>query len=213
MEKFRIKVLNKIAPEGLKVLGDRFIVGPEVEDPQGILVRSATVDTDAFPSLLAVARAGAGVNNISVAKATERGICVFNTPGANANAVAELVFMMLGIHARNIGNGIRFCEGLKDLPDEEIAKTVETKKSEYRGFELAGKTLGVLGLGKIGVRVANGGVYRQMRVVGFDPFPSLDNIHMLTPEVRLAGSVREVVSQANILSLHMPLSDKTKGFV
>jgi len=213
MEKYRIKVLNKVAAEGLKILGDRFEVGPNVEDPHGILVRSANVDTDAFPSLLAVARAGAGVNNITVSKATERGICVFNTPGANANAVSELVFMMLGMHARNIGNGIRFCEGLKGLPDEEIEKSVESKKSEYRGFELAGKTLGVLGLGKIGVRVANGGIYRQMRVLGFDPTPALENIHMLNPEVRLAGSVREVVSQANVLSLHIPLTDKTKKFV
>lgn len=213
MDKFRIKTLNKIAPEGLNLLDDRFVVGPDESDPQGIIVRSAKVDTADYPSLVAVARAGAGVNNITVDKATEQGICVFNTPGANANAVAELVFIMLGINARNIHQGVDFCKGLAGLADEEISRQVEQQKSTFKGFELAGKTLGVLGLGRIGVRVANGGALRNMRVIGFDPFPALENIHELSPEVALARSMGEVVRSADILTIHSPLNDKTRGMV
>ena len=213
MERFCIKTLNSIAPEGLNLLGEHYRVGGDVECPEGIIVRSARVDTDAYPSLLAVARAGAGVNNITVDRATAKGICVFNTPGANANAVAELLFIMLGISARNIHQGVDFCKGLAGLPDSEITHQIEKKKAAYRGFELAGKTLGVLGLGKIGIRVANAGVFHQMRVIGFDPFPTLDNIHQLSPEVIFSRSLQEVVHSADILSLHIPLNEKTKGMV
>jgi D-3-phosphoglycerate dehydrogenase len=208
MSRYRIKMLNKIAREGLDLLGGDYTVGTDEQDPEGILVRSAPVDTDDFPSLLAVARAGSGVNTITVDKATEKGICVFNTPGANANAVAELVFIMLGISARNIHQAIDFCRGLAGSGDADITREVEAKKSMFRGFELAGKTLGVLGLGKIGVRVANGGIQRKMRVVGFDPSPAMENIHQLSSEVTLARSWREVVEHANILTLHMPYKEK-----
>jgi D-3-phosphoglycerate dehydrogenase len=208
MSRFRIKTLNRIAREGLDLLGDDYTVSADEQAPVGILVRSALVDTDDYPSLLAVARAGAGVNNISVDKAAEKGICVFNTPGANANAVAELVFIMLGISARNIHLAIDFCRGLSGSGDADVTREVEAKKSMFCGFELAGKTLGVLGLGKIGVRVANGGIQRQMRVVGFDPSPAMENIHQLSPEVTLARSWQEVVEQANILTLHMPFKEK-----
>lgn len=213
MNKFRIKTLNKIAQEGLSLLDDRFAVSPDENDPQGIIVRSAEVDTGDYSSLLVVARAGAGVNNITVEKATEQGICVFNTPGANANAVAELVFIMLGISARNIHQGVDFCKSLAGLADEEIGQRVEKQKSAFKGFELAGKTLGVLGLGKIGVRVANGGTLRNMQVIGFDPFPALENIHELSPEVTLARSMDEVVRNADILTIHSPLNNKTRGMV
>lgn len=213
MEKFRIKTLNKIAPEGLSLLGDDFLVSQDEKDPHGIIVRSATVDTADYPSLLAVARAGAGVNNITVDKATEQGICVFNTPGANANAVAELVFIMLGLAARNIHQGIDFCNDLAGLDDAELSKEVEKRKAGFRGFELAGKTLGVLGLGKIGVRVANSGILHNMQVIGFDPFPALENIHILSPDVTLCRSLSELLRSADILTLHMPLSDKTKEMV
>jgi D-3-phosphoglycerate dehydrogenase len=210
---YRIKVLNRIAPEGLALFDERFHLSPEEPDPQGILVRSAQVETAAYPSLLAVARAGAGVNNITVAKATEQGICIFNTPGANANAVAELVFVMLGIQARNIHHSLAFSQGLFGLNDPEITARIEGMKSAFKGFELAGKTLGVLGLGKIGIRVANGGVMRQMRVAGFDPFPALENIHSLSPEVSLSRSLDEMLGKAEILSVHIPLSEKTRGMV
>jgi D-3-phosphoglycerate dehydrogenase len=213
MPPYKIKILNKIAPEGLDLLKTNYTVNADEQNPTGILVRSAPVDTDEFRSLLAVARAGAGINNITVKKATDRGICVFNTPGANANAVAELVFIMLGISARNIHLAIDFCRNLTGLSDDEITSQVESKKSGFRGFELAGKTLGVLGLGKIGVLVANGGIQRQMNVIGFDPFPAMENIHQLRPDVSLAKSWREVVNQSNVLSLHMPFSKKLHHFI
>lgn len=213
MNNFRIKVINKIAQEGLGLLDDNFLVAADETDPHAILLRSTQVDTDDYSSLLAVARAGAGVNNISVDKATARGICVFNTPGANANAVAELVFVMLGIQARNLHQGMDFCQGLKSMDEREISAQVEARKSAFKGFELAGKPLGVLGLGKIGVRVANGGSLRQMRVIGFDPFPALENIHNLSPEVILARSMGEMLRSADILTVHTPLNEKTLGVV
>ena len=213
MQKHRIRTYNRIAPEGLSLFDETYTVGPEVEDPHGIVVRSARIDTDDFPSLVAVARAGTGVDNITLDKATHRGICVFNAPGANANAVAELVFVMAGIGARNIHLAIDFCRELSSLSNEEITSRVENGKSRFRGFELAGKTLGVIGLGHVGVRVANGGARRQMETVGFDPFPALDNIHHLSPRVRIARSVREVLHNADILTLHIPFNNKTMGFV
>jgi D-3-phosphoglycerate dehydrogenase len=213
MDRFRIKTLNRIAPEGLALFGDNYLVDPDEANPHGIVVRSASVDTGDYPALLGVARAGAGVNNITVDKATSQGICVFNTPGANANAVAELVFTMLGIWVRNIHRGIEFFRSQAGLSDEEITRAVEREKSAFRGLELAGKTIGVVGLGKIGVRVANGGILRQMRVLGFDPYPALDNIHLLSPEVTITRSLGEVIKNVDILSLHVPLNSKTRGFV
>jgi D-3-phosphoglycerate dehydrogenase len=213
MEKFRIRTFNRIAAEGLSMFDDRYVVGPDVEDPHGIIVRSAKVNTEDFPSLCAVARAGAGVDNITIDKATEQGVCVLNAPGANANAVAELVFVMAGIGARNIHLAIDFCNRLSDLPDKEIHKEVEANKSAFRGFELAGKTLGVIGLGQVGVRVANGGDKRQMKTIGFDPFPALEHIHLLSPDVILARSPGELLRHSDILTLHVPLNDKTRGYV
>jgi D-3-phosphoglycerate dehydrogenase / 2-oxoglutarate reductase len=213
MEKLRIKIVNKIAQEGLSLLGDYYQVADDEKDPQGIIVRSSIIDTDKFSSLLAVARAGAGVNNITVDKASASGICVFNTPGANANAVAELVFVMAGIGARNIHLGIEFCRGLESLDEDELKNEVESKKSSFRGFELAGKTLGVIGLGQIGWRVANSGAQHQMKTIGFDPNPALSNIHMLSPEVTLSRSLGDVLKNADILSLHMPYNEKTRGFM
>lgn len=211
MEPYRIRTIDKIAAEGLALLDDRFLVSTAEPAPHGIIVRSSRVATGDHDGLLAVARAGAGVNNITVKEATEQGICVFNTPGANANAVAELVFVMLGLWVRNIHQAIDFCDGLTGFGDEELSRRVESGKSSFRGVELAGKTLGVLGLGKIGVRVANMGIRNTMRVVGFDPFPSFENIHQLSPEVIMARSLEDMVSQADILSLHIPLSNKTRG--
>ena len=146
----KILVFNGVSTKGL----EKHEVGPEIIGAEGILVRSAKVDTSDFVRLVAVARAGAGVNNITVKKATEQGVCVLNTPGANANAVAELVFVMLGSYARNIDRALKFVETLEG-DDKQIEATVEACKSEFTGFELANKTLGIIGLGKIGVLVAN----------------------------------------------------------
>lgn len=213
MEKFRIKTMNRIAPEGLALLGEEFHLDPDEKNPHGILVRSSQVDTDEYPELLAVARAGAGVNNITVDKATEHGICVFNTPGANANAVAELLFTMLGIWVRNIHQGIEFCKGLAGLQDEAVSEAVEARKAAFRGVELAGKTLGVIGIGKIGVRVANAGLQRQMEVIAFDPYPALENIHALSFDVKLARTLGEVIRKADVISIHVPLNKKTTGYL
>ncbi|MBW2501442.1 MAG: 3-phosphoglycerate dehydrogenase [Deltaproteobacteria bacterium] len=213
MDPYRIKTINRIAPEGLALFGPGYQVSPDETRPHGIVVRSSRVDTDSYPELLAVARAGAGVNNITVDKATERGICVFNTPGANANAVAELLFAMLGTQMRHIDKGIAFCRELAGLDDAAISEAVESRKSAFRGVELAGKTLGVIGLGKIGTMVANGGVQRQMAVVAFDPFPALENIHALSYEVKLARNLGAVLGQADIVTLHVPLNKKTQGLV
>jgi D-3-phosphoglycerate dehydrogenase / 2-oxoglutarate reductase len=210
---YRLLKKNVIAREGLELLGRQFFISDDEQDPQGILVRSARVNTDAYPSLLVVARAGAGVNNISVDRATERGICVFNTPGANANAVVDLVFPMIGVWQRNIYKGIRFCESLDELDGDQVDAEVERRKSAFRGMEIAGKRLAVIGLGQIGVRLANGGVHRFMKVRGFDPKPALANIHMLLPDVQLVHSLDEAIGKADIVSLHVPLIEKTKSLV
>ena len=213
MEPLRIKIINRIAPEGLALFGPDYLVGPDVTNPHGIVVRSGKVDTDDYPVLLAVARAGAGVNNITVDKATQQGICVFNTPGANANAVAELLFAMLGIMMRHIHQGIEFCKELAGLDDAAISAAVEARKAAFRGVELAGKTLGVIGVGKIGAMVANGGVQRQMNVLAFDPFPALENIHALSYEVKLTRNLASVLQQSDIVTIHIPLNKKTRGLV
>ena len=213
MPAFRIRKINAIAKEGLRLFGDNFAVSPEEADPQGVLVRSSQVDVDDYPSLLAVARAGAGVNNINVDRATEKGICVFNSPGANANAVVDLVFPMIGVWKRNIYAGIQFCRSLAEMEPDKVGGEVEKKKAAFRGDEIAGKTLGVIGLGQIGVRLANGGVHRYMKVRGFDPSPALVNIHPLLPEVTICRSIRDTVVTADIVSLHLPLNNGTRGMV
>lgn len=213
MGSYRIKTINSIAAEGLHLFSESFIIDAEEEDPHGIVVRSSIVDVDRYPSLQAVARAGAGVNNINVARATEKGICVFNTPGANANAVVDLIFPMIGVWKRNIYRGIKFCESLADLHDEDVGPVVEKRKAAYKGEEIGGKTLGVVGLGQIGTRLANGGIQRNMQVKGYDPSPALENVHQLSPEVRICRSLKDCLSDADIISIHLPLNDKTKNLV
>ncbi len=213
MNVFRIKTVNGIAREGLEQLDERYLVTADEAKPQGILVRSSKIDVDDFSGLLAVARAGAGVNNITVDKATQAGICVFNTPGANANAVVDLVFPMIGVWMRNIYKGIKFCESLTDIDPAAVGGEVEKRKAAFRGVEIAGKNLGVVGLGQIGVRLANGGVHRHMHVKGFDPNPSLDNIHQLLPEVSVTRSLNETIGNADVVSLHLPLSPGTTKLI
>jgi len=209
----RIRKMNVIAPEGLSLLGKEFTVSADEEDPHGILVRSAPVDVGAYPSLYAVARAGAGVNNINVAEATTRGICVFNTPGANANAVVDLVFPMIGVWKRNIYRGIRFCESLADLKPGQVGEVVEQRKAAFKGEEIGGKNLAVVGLGQIGTRLANGGIQRHMNVKGYDPSPAVENIHQLSPAVRLCGTLKDAIGDADVVSIHLPLNDRTRNLV
>jgi len=213
MPPFRIKTINAIAQEGLALFSDRYTVASEETHPDGIVVRSSQVDLNQYPELLAIARAGAGVNNIPVDLASDKGICVFNTPGANANAVVELVYTSLGMWLRNADKSIEFCQKLAGLDDEAINREVEARKKIFKGEEMAGKTMAVIGLGKIGVGVANAALHHRMQVVGFDPFPALDNIHQLSPEVTLARSRNEALRQADFISVHIPLNKNTLGYV
>jgi D-3-phosphoglycerate dehydrogenase len=213
MSVYKIKKMNAISEEGLSLFAQIFKVSADEQSPDGIVLRSSQLDVDDYPTLLAVARAGAGTNNINVERATEEGICVFNTPGANANAVVDLVFPMMGVWKRNIYKGIEFCKSLAEMDPNKVANEVEERKAAFRGEEIAGKTLGVVGLGQIGVRLANGGVFRHMRVNGFDPAPALNNIHQLSPKVRVCRSLKDAVGDADVVSLHLPLNDRTRKFV
>jgi D-3-phosphoglycerate dehydrogenase len=213
MSLYKIKKINTIAQEGLRLFNSSFIVSADEAHPEGIILRSSQLNVDDYPELLAVARAGAGTNNINVPRATDKGICVFNTPGANANAVVDLIFPMIGVWRRNIYRGIEFCKSLATMDSTKVSAEVEARKSAFKGEEIAGKTLGVIGLGQIGVRLANGGVFRHMHVNGFDPAPALANIHHLSPEVRICRSIRETVGDADIVSLHLPLNDRTRNLV
>jgi D-3-phosphoglycerate dehydrogenase len=211
---YSVKTLNKISAKGTDLFGKKYSFGDNESNPNAILVRSAQVDTDAFSDdLLAVARAGAGVNNITIDKAGGRGICVFNTPGANANAVAELVFTTLGIALRNIHKSLAWITSLQGKEDKEISEAVEKNKSAFVGTELAGKTIGVVGLGKIGVLVANGAIGRGMKVLAYEPYPSVKNMLMLNSTVNVTQALDEVISGADVLTVHVPFMPATKGLL
>jgi D-3-phosphoglycerate dehydrogenase / 2-oxoglutarate reductase len=211
---FKIKTMNKISPKGLALLGDKYTTSDAETAPDAILVRSAQVDTDLFPGTLAVARAGAGVNNITIDKASRVGMCVFNTPGANANAVAELVFIGLGLALRNVPKALSWMGTIADVTDpKEMDEKVEKGKSQFAGTEYAGKTMGVVGLGKIGVLAANCAMAFGMRVVAYEPFPSPQNMHRLSRNVKVTSNLAEVFAEADFLTVHVPLNDKTRGLL
>lgn len=199
----KVKTLNNISQKGLDLFGKDYEVSDAVESPEAILVRSAQVDTDSFDGLLAVARAGAGVNNITIDKASAKGICVFNTPGANANAVAELVMTVLGMAVRHVGEAAAWVKSL-DPNDPALDKTIEKGKKMFSGTELAGKTLGVIGLGKIGVLVSNYARWKNMKVVAYDPYPSAANMHKLSNVVTVVKTLDEVIACADYLTVHVP---------
>ena len=210
---YNVLTLNKIAAVGTKRLGDNYTCGDDVQDPDAILVRSAAMhDMEFGDNLLAIARAGAGTNNIPKDKCTEQGICVFNTPGANANAVKELVLTGLLLASRKVVEGIEWAKTLKGSGDE-MGKKVEKGKSQFVGPEITGKTLGVVGLGAIGILVANVAVAVGMDVIGFDPFLSEANKAKLDPAVKIMGSNEEVMVNCDYLSIHVPLLPDTKDMV
>lgn len=211
---FKIQNLNKISAVGLQRFPmDHYEMASEFSAPDAILVRSAKMhDLEFSSSLKAIGRAGAGVNNIPLDKCTEKGIVVFNTPGANANAVKELVVASMLLSSRNITEGINWAKTLVGKGDE-VPKLVEKGKGNYGGPELHGKTLGVIGLGAIGMLVANAAEALGMRVVGFDPYISIDSAWALSKNVEKALSLDSLLSQADYLSLHIPLLDTTKGFI
>lgn len=213
-EKYRILTLNNISPVGLARLpSERYIIGSDVAEPDAILVRSAKMhDMVIPPSVKAIGRAGAGTNNIPVAKMSERGVPVFNAPGANANAVKELVIAGMLIAARNLMPAWQFAESLNG-DDAEIAKAVEAGKKQFTGIELPGRTLGVIGLGAIGSLVADAGIRLGMNVIGFDPEITVDAAWRLPASVKRAASVEEVVKNSDFISLHVPLLDKTRNMI
>ena len=210
---FNIKTLNKISNVGLsKFDTTKYTYGDDVENPDAIMVRSAAMHDMVMPeSLLAIARAGAGVNNIPVDKCTEQGIVVFNTPGANANAVKELVICGLLLSSRKITKAIDWCKTIKN--DENVSKRVEKGKSAFAGPEIKGKTLAVIGLGAIGRLVANAAVDLGMTVVGYDPFLSPEAAESLNKNVTVNNNLEELFPIADYITLHVPLTPDTKEMI
>ena len=209
---YKINCLNPISQVGLADLTDDFHITDKIDDAEGVLVRSASMHEMELPgSLLAVARAGAGVNNIPLDKCAEKGIVVFNTPGANANGVKELVIAGMLLAARDIVGGI---EWIKDnASDADIAKTAEKQKKNFAGTEIAGKKLGVIGLGAIGVKVANAALHLGMDVYGYDPYLSVNAAWNLSRNVHHVEKVEEIYKECDYITIHVPLLDSTKGTI
>lgn len=211
---FKIMKLNKINKDGLEKFPlDNYEIATEVQDPEAILLRSFKMhDMKLGKALLAVGRAGAGVNNIPIDKCSENGTVVFNTPGANANAVKELVIAGLLLSSRDIASGIQYTGGLKGK-GAEVPALVEANKKTYAGQEILGKTLGVVGLGKIGVMVANAALDLGMNVIGHDPFLSVESAWGLSRSVQKAEGFDALISKADYISVNIPLTDQTKGMI
>jgi D-3-phosphoglycerate dehydrogenase len=210
---YNIQTLNKISKIGLSRLGDNYSCADDMANPDAILVRSASMHDMEMPeSLLAIARAGAGVNNIPLDKCSEQGIVVFNTPGANANAVKELVIAGLFMSSRKITAGIEWAKTLKGNGDA-VGKMVEKGKSSFAGPEIKGKTLGVIGLGAIGVLVANAAIALGMDVIGYDPYLSVHGALQLSKHVHHVVSLDEVFANCDYITVHVPLTPDTKNII
>lgn len=211
---FKIQTLNNISVVGLDRLPrDAYEIASEIAHPDAILVRSAKMHDMVLPETVkAIGRAGAGVNNIPVAAMTARGIAVFNAPGANANAVKELVIAGMLIAARNIAQGWQFARGLEG-DDTAINKAVESGKKQFVGFELPGRTLGVIGLGAIGVKVANAARALGMKVVGYDPTITVQRAWQLASDVQPAISIDDLLSRSDFVTFHVPLTDETRHMI
>jgi D-3-phosphoglycerate dehydrogenase len=212
--RFRIRTLNAIAPKGLERLPkDRYEVAADILRPDAILVRSADMHgTEIPPSVLAVGRAGAGTNNIPVSLLSQRGVPVFNAPGANANAVKELVVAGLFLGARHIGPALDFVRSL-DLEGDALEDAVEEGKKRFVGHELPGRTLGVIGLGAIGVEVANAAHLLGMHVLGYDPQITVQRAWQLSSGVEQALSLEDLFTRSHAVTVHVPLTDATRGLV
>ena len=209
---FKINCLNPISQVGLKNLTDEYQLCDNAAEAEGILVRSASMHEMELPEkLLAVARAGAGVNNIPLDKCAEKGIVVFNTPGANANGVKELVIAGMLLAARDVVGGIEWVKSAKD--DENIAKAAEKEKKKFAGTELYGKKLGVIGLGAIGVKVANTAIHMGMEVYGYDPYLSVNAAWSLSRDVKHVFNVDDIYAECDYITIHVPLLDSTKGMI
>ena len=210
---YDILTLNKISKTGLERFTDEYQYGDAVENPQGIMVRSASMHEMEMPqSLLAIARAGAGVNNIPVDQCTEKGIVVFNTPGANANAVKELVLAGLLISSRKVTQGMAWAQGLKGQGDA-VGKAVEKGKSAFVGPEIKGKKLGVIGLGAIGILVANAARSLGMEVHGYDPYISVDSAWGLSRAVKHSLTLDDIFETCDYITVHVPQTPDTKNMI
>ncbi|WP_298751138.1 phosphoglycerate dehydrogenase [uncultured Serinicoccus sp.] len=215
---YAIQTLNAISPIGLQRLDrDVFDIGTDIAQPRGILLRSADLHSAEIPeSLYAVARAGAGTNNIPVDAMAARGIPVFNTPGANANAVKELVIAGMLLAARNLYHAADYTRGLvaeQSLTGTDLDQKVEAGKKQFAGYELPGRTLGVIGLGAIGVLVANAAQSLGLKVLGYDPAITVERAWQLSPNVEQVTSVEELFARSDMITLHVPLIEATKGLV
>lgn len=207
---FKINCLNPIANIGLDLFTDKYEKVENFNDADAVLVRSASVhELELSDSLQAIARAGAGVNNIPLDKCAEKGVVVFNTPGANANGVKEIVIAGLLLSSRDIIAGVNWVGTVSE--DPEVAKLVEKKKSKFAGIEIQGKKLGVIGLGAIGVLVANAANRLGMEVYGYDPFISVDAAWNLSRDVKHSKSLEEIYRECDFITVHVPLTDSTKG--
>ena len=211
---FDILTLNKIAACGLdKFNAGDYSVSDNCENPDGIILRSFSMhEMELGSNLKAVARAGAGVNNIPIDKCTDKGIVVFNSPGANANAVKELVLAGLFLSSRNIVGGIEWAKTLQGK-GEEVGKLVEKGKSQFVGPEIKGKTLGVIGLGAIGVMVANAAQHLGMEVIGYDPYMTIDAAWHLSHNIKKANDLSEIYAKSDYITLHVPANDSTVGMI
>ncbi len=211
---FKILTLNNISPQGLERLPrDQYEIASEMTHPDAVLVRSAEMHKMNVPeSVKAIGRAGAGVNNIPVPQMTQRGVVVFNAPGANANAVKELVLAGMFLAARNVVQAADFVRGLQGN-DKALHEQVEAGKKKFKGFELPGRTLGVVGLGAIGVRVANSAMALGMRAIGYDPSITVQNAWQLNAGVQQALSVDDLLARSDFVTLHVPLIDATRNMI
>jgi len=209
---YKIKLMNKIADNGLAKFDDNYDYKENIDDEDAIIVRSASLhDYDLKPNLKAIARAGAGVNNIPLDKCAADGVVVFNTPGANANAVKELVICGLLLSSRKIVEAIEWAKELD--PNDDPAKKCEKGKKNFVGPEIAGKKLGVIGLGAIGIKVANAATDLEMDVYGYDPYISVKNAWSLNKQINPVASVEEIYKTCDYISIHIPAIDKTKDFL
>jgi len=207
---FRIATLNKISPVGLSRFPDGFSITDDLDSADGIIVRSQDMlDMGFSKNLLAIARAGAGVNNIPVGRCSESGIAVFNTPGANANAVKELVIAAMLLAARNMPDAIDWAKSL----EHDVAKEVEKGKGRFAGSEIMGKTLGIIGLGAIGVLVANMAEKLGMQVIGHDPFITVNAAHELSNRIPMVNDMDKLLSKCDYVSIHVPAIESTKGMI
>ncbi|PWJ11494.1 3-phosphoglycerate dehydrogenase family protein [Ruminococcus flavefaciens] len=210
---YNIQTLNKISAVGTDVFDkSKYAVAEEIANPDAIMVRSAKMHDMQFgDNLLAIARAGAGVNNIPVERCAQEGICVFNTPGANSNAVKELAVCALLLASRKIVEAATWAASLKGTPD--APKTVEGGKSKFAGPEIAGKTLGIIGLGAIGGKIANAAEALGMKVIGYDPYISIGAALHLDPTVKIVSDINEIYTNSDYITIHMPYTPQTKNTI